>query len=118
MYALLSVWGVTLINRVRYGLGTCYLRMSKIRMAEYHYRKAAEIHPNNAVLLGCVGMVSFFEHVTRALERFALMVVCSFSRLSNAEEIAREHWHSSMKQSSFRLRTHWCAIGERKCLSA
>ncbi|THH14710.1 hypothetical protein EW146_g5656 [Bondarzewia mesenterica] len=39
-----------------YGLGTCYLRMSKIRMAEYHYRKAAEIHPNNAVLLGCVGM--------------------------------------------------------------
>ncbi|KAI0290448.1 TPR-like protein [Russula brevipes] len=39
-----------------YGLGTCYLRKSKIRMAEYHYRKAAEIHPNNAVLLGCVGM--------------------------------------------------------------
>ena len=27
-------------------------------MAEYHYRKAAEIHPNNAVLLGCVGMAS------------------------------------------------------------
>ena len=43
----------------RYGLGTCYLRKSKIRMAEYHYRKAAEIHPNNAVLLGCVGMVRF-----------------------------------------------------------
>lgn len=42
----------------RYGLGTCYLRMSKIRLAEYHYRKAAEIHPNNAVLWGCVGMVS------------------------------------------------------------
>jgi len=42
---------------IRYGLGTCYLRKSKIRMAEYHYRKAAEIHPNNAVLLGCVGMV-------------------------------------------------------------
>ncbi|TFK72166.1 TPR-like protein [Pluteus cervinus] len=39
-----------------YGLGTCYLRMSKIRLAEYHYRKALEIHPNNAVLLGCVGM--------------------------------------------------------------
>lgn len=31
--------------------------MSKIRLAEYHYRKAVEIHPNNAVLLGCVGMV-------------------------------------------------------------
>ncbi|KAM6500894.1 hypothetical protein JOM56_003908 [Amanita muscaria] len=39
-----------------YGLGTCYLRMSKIRLAEYHYRKAVEIHPNNAVLWGCVGM--------------------------------------------------------------
>ena len=31
--------------------------MGKIRQAEFHYRKAAEIHPNNAVLLGCVGMV-------------------------------------------------------------
>ncbi|KAE9400791.1 TPR-like protein [Gymnopus androsaceus JB14] len=40
-----------------YGLGTCYLRMSKLRLAEYHFRKAVEIHPNNAVLLGCVGMV-------------------------------------------------------------
>ncbi|KAJ7219122.1 hypothetical protein GGX14DRAFT_434695 [Mycena pura] len=39
-----------------YGLGTCYLRMSKIRLAEYHYRKSVEIHPYNAVLLGCVGM--------------------------------------------------------------
>ncbi|KNZ75458.1 Protein bimA [Termitomyces sp. J132] len=39
-----------------YGLGTCYLRMSRLRLAEYHYRKAVEIHPSNAVLLGCVGM--------------------------------------------------------------
>lgn len=51
---------VLILNDIglRYGLGTCYLRMSKIRLAEYHYRKAVEIHPNNAVLLGCVGMVS------------------------------------------------------------
>ena len=42
----------------RYGLGTCYMRMSRLRLAEYHYGKAAEIHPHNAVLLGCVGMVS------------------------------------------------------------
>ncbi|KAI0948283.1 hypothetical protein AcV7_009080 [Taiwanofungus camphoratus] len=41
-----------------YGLGTCYMRMNKIRPADYHYRKAAQIHPQNAVLLGCVGMVS------------------------------------------------------------
>ncbi|KAI5123272.1 hypothetical protein M0805_009294 [Coniferiporia weirii] len=39
-----------------YGLGSCYLRMSKLRLAEYHFRKAATIHPQNAVLLGCVGM--------------------------------------------------------------
>ncbi|KAF9476333.1 TPR-like protein [Pholiota conissans] len=39
-----------------YGLGTCYLRMSKVRLAEYHFRKAGEIHPKNAVLLGCIGM--------------------------------------------------------------
>jgi len=39
-----------------YGLGTCYLRMSKLRLAEYHYRRASDIHPTNAVLLGCVGM--------------------------------------------------------------
>jgi len=39
-----------------YGLGTCYLRMNKVRLAEYHYRKAAEIHPNNAILIGCIGL--------------------------------------------------------------
>lgn len=44
--------------RFRYGLGTCYMRMSKLRLADYHYRKAAQIHPHNAVLLGCVAMVS------------------------------------------------------------
>ncbi|GBE82491.1 Anaphase-promoting complex subunit 3 [Sparassis crispa] len=40
-----------------YGLGSCYMRMSKLRLADYHYRRAAQIHPQNAVLLGCVGMV-------------------------------------------------------------
>ncbi|KAJ8456169.1 hypothetical protein ONZ45_g18799 [Pleurotus djamor] len=39
-----------------YGLGTCYLRMSRIRLAEYHFRKASGIHPSNVVLLGCVGL--------------------------------------------------------------
>ncbi len=47
----------------RYGLGTCYMRMSKLRLADYHFRKASDIHPQNAVLLGCVGMV---RAVTRA----------------------------------------------------
>ncbi len=56
------------VSLCRYGLGTCYLRKSKIRMAEYHYRKAAEIHPNNAVLLGCVGMVCKNAERTLALD--------------------------------------------------
>ena len=39
------------------------MRMSKLRLAEYHFRKASEIHPRNAVLMGCVGMVSQVECV-------------------------------------------------------
>ncbi|KIY66286.1 TPR-like protein [Cylindrobasidium torrendii FP15055 ss-10] len=39
-----------------YGLGSCYMRTAKLRLAEYHYRKANAIHPKNAVLLGCVGL--------------------------------------------------------------
>ncbi|KAH9951396.1 protein prenylyltransferase [Amylocystis lapponica] len=54
-----------------YGLGTCYMRMSKIRLADYHYRRAAQIHPQNAVLLGCVGMVSErYGNREKALEQF------------------------------------------------
>jgi len=49
---------VNLFDTSRYGLGTCYLRMNQVRMAEYHYRKAAEIHPTNAILIGCIGLVS------------------------------------------------------------
>jgi len=40
-----------------YGLGTCYLRMGKWMMAEWHFRRAVDVCPGNAVLLGCVGMV-------------------------------------------------------------
>lgn len=74
----------------RYGLGTCYLRMSKIRMAEYHYRKAAEIHPNNAVLLGCVGMV-----------RFHLRSNSKFSSPRSQTRI----FHSSFSSLAFRFRS-------------
>ncbi|KAI0041541.1 TPR-like protein [Auriscalpium vulgare] len=68
-----------------YGLGTCYLRMSKIRMAEYHYRKAAEIHPNNAVLLGCVGMAV----ERRADRRGALALFDEAVRLSPENALVR-----------------------------
>lgn len=55
----------------RYGLGTCYLRMNKVRTAEYHYRKAAEIHPTNAILIGCIGLVSH-SHCFFCLQFFTL----------------------------------------------
>ena len=65
----------------RYGLGTCYLRMSKIRLAEYHYRKAVEIHPKNAVLLGCVGMVRLKSYYMQFLgdEELTLPLCYCFS---------------------------------------
>ncbi|KAL1947637.1 hypothetical protein VTO73DRAFT_13361 [Trametes versicolor] len=54
-----------------YGLGTCYMRMSKLRLADYHFRKASDIHPQNAVLLGCVGMVrERYMKYDEALELF------------------------------------------------
>jgi len=39
-----------------YGLGTCYLRMGKAQMAEYHFRRAVGVNGGSAVLLGCVGL--------------------------------------------------------------
>ncbi|KAI9064220.1 TPR-like protein [Trametes sanguinea] len=54
-----------------YGLGTCYMRMSKLRLADYHFRKASSIHPQNAVLLGCVGMVQErYQNYDEALKLF------------------------------------------------
>jgi anaphase-promoting complex subunit 3 len=35
-----------------------YMKRNKMRLAEYHYRKALEINPHNAVVLGCMGLVS------------------------------------------------------------
>ncbi|KAI0665010.1 protein prenylyltransferase [Cubamyces menziesii] len=61
-----------------YGLGTCYMRMSKLRLAEYHFRKASEIHPQNAVLLGCVGMVQErYMKYDKALELFNRAILYS-----------------------------------------
>ncbi|CDZ97175.1 DNA-binding cell division cycle control protein [Phaffia rhodozyma] len=40
-----------------YGLGTAYTCKNKLRQAEYHFRRAVEISPSNAVLLVCVGQV-------------------------------------------------------------
>lgn len=41
----------------RFGLGNVYMKTGKFRMAEYHFRKAVEINPSNAMLVCCVGTV-------------------------------------------------------------
>lgn len=40
-----------------YGLGVVYLNMGKLRHAEHHFRRAAEINPSNSALLCCIGDV-------------------------------------------------------------
>ncbi|QSL65689.1 hypothetical protein MERGE_003002 [Pneumocystis wakefieldiae] len=40
-----------------YGIGMVFLRVGKNDLAMYHFRKAAEINPTNAVLLCCIGMI-------------------------------------------------------------
>lgn len=42
----------------RYGLGMVYYRSSRFDEAQWHFRKAIEINPCNAVLICCEGMVS------------------------------------------------------------
>ncbi|OBZ75111.1 Protein bimA [Grifola frondosa] len=70
-----------------YGLGTCYMRKSRLRLADYHYRKASQIHPQNAVLLGCVAMVSErYGLPEKALELFDKAV-----RLSPENALVRYH---------------------------
>jgi hypothetical protein len=38
-----------------------YTKTGKYRLAEYHFRKAAEINPSNAMLICCVGTVCFLS---------------------------------------------------------
>ncbi|KAI0685478.1 protein prenylyltransferase [Cytidiella melzeri] len=70
-----------------YGLGVCYMRMSKLRLAEYHYGKAAEIHNQNAVLLGCLGMV----HERRGNWAAALKMFNQAVSLSQDNALVRYH---------------------------
>jgi anaphase-promoting complex subunit 3 len=42
----------------RYGLGVVYAKTGKLRHADHHYRRAADINPTNAVLLSSIGSVS------------------------------------------------------------
>lgn len=36
------------------------MQTGKYRLAEYHFRKAAELNPSNATLICCVGSVSIY----------------------------------------------------------
>jgi hypothetical protein len=45
----------------RYGMGVVYAKTGKLRHAEHHYRRAADINPSNAVLLSSIGSVSHFR---------------------------------------------------------
>lgn len=38
-------------------MGLVYAKRGKIRHADHHYRRAAEINPTNAVLLSSIGSV-------------------------------------------------------------
>ena len=42
-----------------YGLGRTFEKMGKYEIAEKHYKCAASINPTNAVLVVCIGVVSF-----------------------------------------------------------
>lgn len=94
--------------------------MSKIRLAEYHYRKAVEIHPNNAVLLGCVGMVS---HGLNPGSRdrnviFEMLIPPLFLlRLSNGVGAVMRRLPYLIKRGSSHQKTRWFVIVEPKSLS-
>ncbi|KAG8759045.1 anaphase-promoting complex subunit cdc27 [Serendipita sp. 396] len=61
-----------------YGLGSCYLKMGRLPMAQYHFERAVEIHPANAVLLGCLGMVHERQgRVEEALSLFNIALQAS-----------------------------------------
>jgi tetratricopeptide (TPR) repeat protein len=57
-FILLSVLTpVVVVSLYRFGIGNVYAKTGKYRLAEYHFRKAAEINPTNAMLICCVGTV-------------------------------------------------------------
>ncbi|GAA5990103.1 hypothetical protein JCM11641_007068 [Rhodosporidiobolus odoratus] len=49
-----------------FGLGNVYLKTGKYTLAEYHFRRALEINPNNVTLVCCVGTV--LEKLSRPRE--------------------------------------------------
>mgnify|MGYP003322610708 CR=1 FL=1 len=55
-----------------YGLGSIYLRQEKYQLAEYHYRRALAINPQNPILYCQLGAVL---HKTKKNEE-ALRMLC------------------------------------------
>lgn len=59
-----------------------YLKQNKLRKAEYHFRKAIEISPSNAVLIHCEGTVSPCSLLPTFYLLFPEMAQVTFSEAS------------------------------------
>ena len=71
-----------------YGLGKVFEKQGKYAFAEQHYRTAASINPNNAVLIGCIGNIleklknpkAALIQYSRALELSEKSTLCRFKK--------------------------------------
>jgi anaphase-promoting complex subunit 3 len=57
MRILMVLFLISALGMSRYGLGMVYYRTTKLDLAQWHFRKAIDINPSNAVLICCEGMV-------------------------------------------------------------
>ena len=80
-----------------FGIGNVYMRTGKYRMAEYHFRRAAEINPSNSMLLCCVGSV--LEKLNRRQEALEMYErACLHSPTSPAVRFKRVRVLMELKQ--------------------
>jgi tetratricopeptide (TPR) repeat protein len=63
-----------------------YMKKNKLRLAEYHYQRALDINPYNAVILGCMGMVSLFRHFRRSIQS---VVIADFNFSPGRQAVQR-----------------------------
>ncbi|EPX73060.1 anaphase-promoting complex subunit Apc3 [Schizosaccharomyces octosporus yFS286] len=68
-----------------YGLGMVYLKTGRNDQADFHFQRAAEINPNNSVLISCIGMI--FERC-KDFEK-ALEFYCKACELDDKSSLAR-----------------------------
>lgn len=88
--------------------------MSKVRLAEYHYRKALEIHSRSAVLMGCVGMVCYWIASYSEAMTIADSVLYVFHRLSSDVGSVKGLSNYLIGPCGLHLKMHWFAIAGRR----